>query len=59
MGVLEALKTVNDTLSATTLLITHNAAIAPMADRVVIFADGRVREVRENASIRSPGEISW
>ncbi|TPW00579.1 MAG: hypothetical protein FD125_3078, partial [bacterium] len=37
----------------------HNAAIAAIADRVVIFADGRVREVRENADKRLPGEISW
>ncbi len=57
--VLEALKTVNDRLGATTLLITHNAAIAAIADRVVIFADGRVREVRENAEKRLPGEVSW
>jgi putative ABC transport system ATP-binding protein len=57
--VLEALKTVNDRLGATTLLITHNAAIAAIADRVVIFADGRVREARENADKRLPGEISW
>ena len=57
--VLEALKTVNDSLGATTLLITHNAAIAAMADRVVMFADGRVREVRENTDKRPPGEISW
>ena len=57
--VLDALKTVNDSLGATTLLITHNAAIAAIADRVVIFADGRVREVRENADKRQPAEISW
>jgi len=57
--VLEALKTVNDRLGATTLLITHNAAIAAIADRVVIFADGRVREVRKNADKRLPGEVSW
>ncbi len=57
--VLEALKTVNDSLGATTLLITHNAAIAAIADRVVIFADGRVREVRKNADKRLPGEVSW
>lgn len=57
--VLEALKTVNDTLGATTLLITHNAGIAAIADRVVMFADGRVREVRENADKRLPAEISW
>src|SRR6187549_1821174 len=52
--VLEALKTVNDSLGATTLLITHNAAIAAIADRVVMFADGRVREVRENPDKRPP-----
>lgn len=57
--VLEALKTVNDDLGATTLLITHNAAIASIADRVVVFADGRVREVSTNAEKKSPGEISW
>jgi len=57
--VLEALKTVNDTLGATTLLITHNAAIAAIADRVVLFADRRVREVRENVDRRQPREISW
>lgn len=57
--VLEALRTVNDRLGATTLLITHNAGIAAIADRVVLFADGRVREVRENRRKREPREISW
>ena len=57
--VLEALRTVNDQLGATTLLITHNAGIAAMADRIVLFADGRVREVRENRDKRPPSEISW
>ena len=57
--VLEALKTVNDDLGATTLLITHNAGIADIADRVVLFADGRVREVRINRTKKQPREISW
>jgi putative ABC transport system ATP-binding protein len=57
--VLEALKTVNDNLGATTLLITHNASIASIADRVVVFADGRVREVRENAEKKTPKDITW
>ena len=57
--VLEALKTVNDDLGAATLLITHNAGIADIADRVVVFADGRVREVRTNAHKKAPRDISW
>ncbi|TRO96182.1 ABC transporter ATP-binding protein [Glycocaulis profundi] len=57
--VLEALKTVNDDLGATTLLITHNASIASIADRVVIFADGNVREVRTNTQKKQPKDISW
>jgi putative ABC transport system ATP-binding protein len=57
--VLEALKTVNDDLGATTLLITHNAAIAAIADRVVVFADGNVREIRPNTEKKQPGEVSW
>ena len=57
--VLEALKTVNDNLAATTLLITHNASIAGIADRVVVFSDGRVSKVEENRTRRLPSEISW
>ncbi|MBA4226444.1 MAG: ABC transporter [Hyphomonas sp.] len=57
--VLEALKTVNENLNATTLLITHNAGIAAMAHRVIEFSDGLVREVRENRSRIKPSEISW
>lgn len=57
--VLEALKTVNDTLNATTLLITHNAGIAAMADRVIEFSDGLVREVHQNPHPVMPREISW
>ena len=40
--VLEALETVNRELGTATVVITHNAAIAGMADRVVRLADGRV-----------------
>ncbi|MFN9252071.1 MAG: ABC transporter ATP-binding protein [Brevundimonas sp.] len=57
--VLEALQTVNDNLGATTLLITHNAGISAMADRVVVFSDGKVSKVEQNRVKRRPGEISW
>lgn len=57
--VLEALKNVNETMNATTLLITHNASVADMADRVIQVSDGRIREQRLNASPKSPQELSW
>ena len=57
--VLEALKHVNETMNATTLLITHNAAVADMADRVIVFSDGRIREQRRNDTRKDPKELSW
>jgi putative ABC transport system ATP-binding protein len=57
--VLEALRNVNETMNATTLLITHNAAVADMADRVVTFSDGQVREQRVNQTRKEPRELSW
>jgi putative ABC transport system ATP-binding protein len=57
--VLEALRNVNETLNATTLLITHNAAVADMADRVITFSDGRVRDQRINETRKAPSELSW
>jgi putative ABC transport system ATP-binding protein len=57
--VLEALKNVNETMGATTLLITHNAAVAAMADRVITFSDGQVREQRLNDTRKEPRELSW
>lgn len=57
--VLEALQTVNRELGTTTAVITHNAAIAGMADRVMLLSDGRISEVRVNASPQSPKDIHW
>jgi putative ABC transport system ATP-binding protein len=57
--VLEALRDVNQTMGATTLLITHNAAVAGMADRVVIFSDGTIKEQRRNEQRLDPRELSW
>ena len=57
--VLEALAQVNAELGTTTVVITHNAAIAEMADRVVRLADGRVVAVEERAVKRAPRELSW
>jgi putative ABC transport system ATP-binding protein len=57
--VLEALANVNKTMGATTLVITHNAAVADMADRVVTFSDGGIREQRLNEQRKEPTELSW
>jgi len=57
--VLEALTQVNQAIGATTLVITHNAAIREIADRVVRFADGRIVEETVNATRKAPAEVSW
>jgi putative ABC transport system ATP-binding protein len=57
--VLEALTEVNRTIGATTLVITHNAAIREIADRVVRFADGRIVEETVNTTRKAPSEVSW
>ena len=57
--VLEVLARVNRELGTTTALITHNAAIAGMADRVVRMSSGRIVEVTRNAAPISPAELSW
>ncbi|MCC7031593.1 MAG: ATP-binding cassette domain-containing protein, partial [Acidobacteria bacterium] len=57
--VLEAIARVNRELGTSTVVITHNAAIAGMADRVVRLADGRVASVDRNATRISARELSW
>jgi len=57
--VLEALVRVNRELSTTTLLITHNADIAQIGDRVVRFADGMIRGIERNAVRRDPKDLHW
>jgi len=57
--VLEAIEQVNQSLRTATALITHNAGIADMADRVLRFGDGRIVETTEHASRRPARELSW
>jgi putative ABC transport system ATP-binding protein len=57
--VLEALAQVNSELRTTTVVITHNAAISQMADRVIRLADGRVTAVEVRTSKVSPRDLSW
>jgi putative ABC transport system ATP-binding protein len=57
--VLEALQRVNQELGTLTVVITHNAAMADMADRVVRFADGRVQSIRENEVKVPASTLNW
>jgi len=57
--VLSVLERVNQEMGTTTAVITHNAPIAAMADRVVRLADGRVVEEHRNETRASPDEIEW
>ncbi len=57
--VLQALQRANRELGTTTAVITHNAAIARMADRVVTIADGRIASAIRNDRPLGPEEISW
>ncbi len=57
--VLEALEKVNRELGTLTVLITHNAGIAAMADRVIRLSDGRILEERRNTAKRAASELSW
>lgn len=57
--VLDAIKRINRTLGTTTVVITHNAAIGGMADRVVTMRDGHVASDQQNATKVSVDELVW
>jgi putative ABC transport system ATP-binding protein len=57
--VLEALARANTELGTTTVVITHNAAIAGMADTIVHLADGRVASIERNTQKLAAKQLSW
>jgi putative ABC transport system ATP-binding protein len=57
--VLEVIERVNRDLGTLTVLITHNAGIAAMADRVIHLADGRIAAIEANATRTPAREIRW
>ena len=57
--VLEVIAKVNAELGTTAVVITHNVAIAGMADRVIRLGDGRVQSIEVNAHKITPSELSW
>jgi putative ABC transport system ATP-binding protein len=57
--VLEAIDRVNRDLGTTTAVITHNAVIAGMADRVISLSDGHIASVRHNDTKIPARELKW
>ena len=57
--VLEAIERVNRELGTLTVVITHNAVMADMADRVIHFSDGRVQHIHTNITRAKPESLKW
>jgi putative ABC transport system ATP-binding protein len=57
--VLEAIERIHGELGTSTVLITHNAVIADMADRVLVMGDGTVHHERRNERRRPARELTW
>jgi putative ABC transport system ATP-binding protein len=57
--VLEVIERINRELGTTVIVITHNAAIAGMADRVVHLGDGHIQRVDRNPHKVAPSELAW
>jgi len=57
--VLQAIVRANQELGTTTAVITHNAVMAAMADRVMRFADGQIVSVERTAQKLKPEELTW
>jgi putative ABC transport system ATP-binding protein len=57
--VLEAIERIHAELGTTTVLITHNAIISEMTNRVLVMADGRIIEERQNAQRCRARDLHW
>jgi len=57
--VLEAIQRVNQELGTLTVIITHNAIMADMADRVIHLSDGRVHHIRTNQKRAPASSLNW
>ncbi|MCB1439045.1 MAG: ABC transporter ATP-binding protein [Nitratireductor sp.] len=58
-SVLQVISDINVNAGATVLIVTHAAATGAMADRVIHFADGAIREITVNDERRKASEIHW
>lgn len=56
---LDAIAATNREVGFTTIVITHNSAIAGMADRVLHLKGGRIACIETNARRLSPADLAW
>ena len=57
--VLDVIAKINQELGTTAIVITHNAAISGMADRIMRLANGQIVAVEQNPHKVTPAELSW
>jgi len=57
--VLEAIERVNRELGTLAVIITHNAMVAEMADRVIHLSDGRITDIQRNPTRRAVRTLAW
>jgi putative ABC transport system ATP-binding protein len=57
--VLDVIERINRELGTTAVVITHNAAIAGMADRVLYLGGGRIQREERNTHKLKPSDLSW
>lgn len=56
---LEIIESLNRDLGMTVVLVTHNDALCPMADKVITVHDGKIKSVVENSVKVSVTELEW
>jgi putative ABC transport system ATP-binding protein len=59
INVLEAVERVNRELGTLTVIITHNAVISEMADRVIHLSDGKISGIDRNAERHAVSTLAW
>ncbi len=57
--VLQVLRSLNEKQGTTVILVTHNSAIAPMADRVIHLQNGSVEQIETIAAPRDVAQLTW
>jgi putative ABC transport system ATP-binding protein len=57
--VLEAIARINRDLGTLVVVITHNAAISAMANRVVYLSDGQIAQIKTNSQVARASELVW